>query len=86
MRDEAFSKPMSPPRTGKVVRLDPADGGFFDVAIKFAVTRLDGRYANPRPAPRAAAAAPVSPAAGVQSRMQNLGIALGEVRRGGRRG
>ena len=81
MRDEAFSKPMSPPRVGKVIRLDGSDGTFYDVAIKLAVNRIEGRRAPTPRAPRANASPVFRPAA---SRMQNLDITLGDTRRGGR--
>ncbi len=83
MRDDAFTKPMSPPRMGKVIRLDGSDGAFHDVAVKFAVGRLAGRR---EPAPRAARNTPAAPQTGTAaSRMQTLDITLGGTRRGGRR-
>lgn len=84
MRDDAFTKPMSPPRMGKVIRLDANDGTFHDVAVKFAVDRLAGRReATPRAARNTPASTP--PMGSVGSRMQTLDITLGSARRGGRR-
>jgi hypothetical protein len=76
MRDDAFSKPMSPPRHGRVIRLDGSDGTFYDLAFRFAVRQLPGRR---EPIVRAARdASPVQ--SRVQSRMQTLDVTLDRVR------
>jgi hypothetical protein len=77
MRDDAFSKPMSPPRLGKVVRLDATDGNFYDFAFRFASRELPGRrLIVARPARAAATKQPRA-----QSRMQVLDLMLDGARR-----
>jgi len=85
MRDDEFTKPMAPPKVGKVVRHDASDGTFFDLAIKFAEARLPGRR-EPRPVSNRPTDAPAPTPTARGSRMQNLDITLGGPRRGGRRG
>lgn len=43
MRDDGFSKPMSAPRSGNVVRLDATDGTFYDFGFRFASREATGR-------------------------------------------
>ncbi len=80
MRDDSFSKPMSPPRLGKVIRLDSADGTFYDLAFRFSTRRLSGRK---EPAVRAARPNPPATRPRTPSRMQTLDLTLGEVRGAG---
>jgi hypothetical protein len=81
MRDESFSKPLSPPRRGRIVRQDSSDGTFHDVAIRLDPDRVPRRRER---APRASRTPPaITPRE--PSRMQTLDITLGGARRGRRR-
>jgi hypothetical protein len=82
MRDDSFSKPMSPPRQGKVIRLDSTDGTFYDLAFRFKMKSLPGRK---EPVVRAGPSSGAPIRTREPSRMQTLDLTLGEARRGGRR-
>jgi hypothetical protein len=77
MRDDAFSKPMSPPRSGKVVRLDATDGTFYDFAFRFA----SGAQPSRRRLVARPARTEVTKPPRAQSRMQVLDLMLDGARR-----